>query len=76
MEKILMKLEHLESVSCEMMKTHSYLMMFKGIKYEVTYKVLTDKIRHRLDEPNSLDTLIELYENIPQFIKKQKEKNV
>jgi hypothetical protein len=76
MEKILMKLELLESVKCELMNTHSYLMVFKGIKYEVTYKVLTDKIRHRLDEPNSLDTLIELYENIPQFIKKQKEKNV
>ena len=71
-----MKLELLESVRCEMMNTHSYLMMFKGLKYELTYKVLTDKIRHRLDEPNSLDTLIELYENIPLFIKQQKEKNV
>ena len=74
MERILMKLEHLESVSCEMMKTHSYLMMFKGLKHNIIYKVLTDKIRHRCDEPQTLDTLIELYENIPTFIKEQKEK--
>jgi len=74
MEKLLMKLEHLESVRCEMMNTHSYLMMFKGLKHDITYKVLTDKIRHRCDEPISLDTLVELYENIPNFIKEQKQK--
>jgi hypothetical protein len=74
MVRILMRLEHLESVSCELMNTHSYLMMFKGLKHDVTYKVLTDKIRHRTDEPQTLDTLIELYENIPQFIKEQKNK--
>jgi hypothetical protein len=56
------------------MNTHSYLMMFKGLKHDVTYKVLTDKIRYRTDEPQTLDTLIELYENIPQFIKEQKNK--
>jgi hypothetical protein len=74
MLRILMRLELLESVRCEMMNTHSYLMVFKGTKHEVTYKVLTDKIRHRTDEPQTLDTLIELYENIPAFIKEQKQK--
>jgi len=74
MEKILMKLEHLESVRCEMMNTDSYLMVFKGVKNEITYKVLTEKIRHRCDDPVTLDTLIEIYENIPQFIKEQKNK--
>jgi len=74
MLRILMRLELLESVRCEMMNTHSYLMVFKGTKYGVTYKVLTDKIRHRTDEPQTLDTLIELYEEIPNFIKQQKEK--
>ena len=74
MVRILMRLEHLESVRCELMNTHSYLMMFKGTKHDVTYKVLTDKIRHRTDEPQTLDTLIELYENIPAFIKEQKQK--
>lgn len=72
MERILMRLEHLESVRCEMMNTHSYLLVFKGLKYDVSYKVLTDKIRHRLDEAISLDTLIELYEIIPEFIKEKR----
>jgi hypothetical protein len=74
MLRILMRLELLESVTCELMNTHMYLMMFKGLKHEITYKVLTDKIRHRTDEPQTLDTLIELYENIPAFIKEQKNK--
>ena len=49
-------------------------MVYKATKYNVSYKVITDKIRHRLNEPTTLDTLIELYEEIPNFIKEQKEK--
>jgi hypothetical protein len=63
-----MSLELMEST------TDGYLMVYKGTKYNVSYKVITDKIRHRLNEPTTLDTLIELYEEIPNFIKEQKEK--
>lgn len=68
MIRILMSLELMEST------TDGYLMVYKGTKYNVSYKVITDKIRHRLNEPTTLDTLIELYEEIPNFIKEQKEK--
>jgi len=68
MNRILMSLELMENT------TEGYLMVYKGTKYEVTYKVITDKIRHRLNEPMTLDTLIELYEEIPNFIKEQKNK--
>lgn len=68
MNRILMSLELMEYT------TEGYLMVYKGTKYEVTYKVITDKIRHRLNEPMTLDTLIELYEEIPNFIKQQKQK--
>jgi len=68
MNRILMSLELMENT------TEGYLMVYKGTKYKVTYKVITDKIRHRLNEPTTLDTLIELYEEIPNFIKQQKQK--
>jgi hypothetical protein len=68
MNRILMSLELMENT------TDGYLMVYKGTKYNVSYKVITDKIRHRLNEPTTLDTLIELYEEIPNFIKEQKEK--
>ena len=74
MEIILMGLELLEQVGADEFKDRGYLMVFKGLKYDITYKVITDKIRHRLDDPISLDTLIELYVEIPNFIKQQKEK--
>lgn len=72
--EILMKLEHLENVSCEMMNTYSYLLTFKGVKHKVEYKVLTNKLKHKIMEPQTLDTLIELYENVPTYIKEQQEK--
>ena len=68
MNRILMSLDLMENT------TEGYLMVYKGTKYNVIYKVITDKIRHRLNEPTTLDTLIELYEEIPNFIKKEKEK--
>jgi len=74
MEIILMGLELLEQGRGDELKDRGYLMVFKGLKYDITYKVYTDKIRHRLDDPISLDTLIELYVEIPNFIKQQKEK--
>jgi len=69
-----MGLELLEQGRGDELKDRGYLMVFKGLKYDITYKVYTDKIRHRLDDPISLDTLIELYVEIPNFIKEQKEK--
>jgi len=69
-----MGLELLEQGRGDELKDRGYLMVFKGLKYDITYKVYTDKIRHRLDDPISLDTLIELYVEIPNFIKQQKEK--
>jgi len=69
-----MGLELLEEGRGDELKDRGYLMVFKGLKYDITYKVYTDKIRHRLDDPISLDTLIELYVEIPNFIKEQKEK--
>jgi len=68
MNRILMSLELMENT------TERYLMVYKGTKYNVSYKVITDKIRHRLNEPTTLDTLIELYEEIPNFIKQQQNK--
>jgi hypothetical protein len=68
MNRILMSLDLMETTP------EGYSMVYKGTKYKVTYKVITDKIRHRLNEPTTLDTLIELYEEIPNFIKKEKEK--
>lgn len=65
MNRILMTLELMEN------NRDGYLMIYKGTKYNITYKVITDKIRHRLNEPTTLDTLIELYEEIPNFIKQQ-----
>jgi len=76
MEIILMGLELLEQVEGDEFKDRGYLMVFKGLKYDITYKVYTDKIRHRLDDPISLDTLIELYVEIPNFINKQKSKRI
>ena len=49
-------------------------MVFKGLSSDITYKVITNKTRHRLNEPISLDTLIELYEVIPEFIKEKQNK--
>lgn len=68
MNRILMTLELMEN------NRDGYLMIYKGTKHNITYKVITDKIRHRLNEPTTLDTLIELYEEIPNFIKQQKQK--
>lgn len=47
---------------------------FIGLKYNIEYSVITEKVRHRLGEPTTLDTLIELYEEIPEFINKIKNK--
>lgn len=71
MTPIMMKLELYESIKKEGddRTTPTQFLMFKSIKYDITFKVLTDKVRHRLDEPISLDTLIELYIEIPKFIK-------
>ena len=68
MNRILMILDYMEHTK------EGYLMVYKGLKYKISYKVLTDKARHRTSEPTTLDTLIELYEEIPNFIKSQKEK--
>lgn len=68
MNRILMSLDYMESCGV------GYLMVYKGTKYDITYKVITDKIRHRMGEPTTLDTLIELYEEIPNFIKQQNDK--
>jgi len=62
MEEILMKLEKLETVGCNMMNTHAILLTFKAIKFNIEYKVLTNKLRHHIKENNSLNELMEIYE--------------
>jgi len=76
---IWMRFDYMESIetSDEMMKKQKdrlFLMVFKGLSSDITYKVITTKTRHRLNEPISLDTLIELYEVIPEFIKEKQNK--
>lgn len=64
---IWMRFEYMETIET----TNQLLMVFKGLSSDITYKVITNKTRHRLNEPISLDTLIELYEVIPEFIKQK-----
>ena len=76
MSRILMGFEYMEGIGNteKQQKDRLFLIVFKGLKYDITYKTITDKIRHRLDEPQTLDTLVELYEEIPTFIKEQTKK--
>lgn len=66
---IWMRFEYMETI-----EPKQFLMVFKGLSSDITYKVITNKTRHRLNEPISLDTLIELYEIIPEFIKEKQNK--
>lgn len=76
MSRILMGFEYMEGIGNteKQQSGRLFLMVFKGLKYDIRYKTITDKIRHRLDEPQTLDTLVELYEEIPNFIKEQTKK--
>jgi hypothetical protein len=71
MNRILMQFDYMESVGDveKQQRDRLFLIVFKGLKYNITYKTITNKIRHRLDEPQTLDTLVELYDEIPNFIK-------
>jgi hypothetical protein len=71
MNRILMQFDYMEGFGTieKQQSERMFLIVFKGLKYDITYKTITNKVRHRLDEPQTLDTLVELYDEIPNMIK-------